>query len=364
MMLWKSLKTGYAPQIEGRTDSETRGTVAKNLKTVSNNETLNNMFVCIHERHTSPTEEMEYSDITYEDIRNMCHAATPKMSRMVGESAQLSAQRVMSDFTALHNLITRHPGTVIEEDINRLCQDHYQYISYALEIGALDTPTRNNQEARYCKFVHMSSYLLDEATRQGPSILKGGTAHRVIKYYQTQVPDSEETTMEILDAALERTLFGKEEQKDSTSDQTEDVKSTQKFLKAVQQEQDLSEVESVCVECLQWNGKATSSRIQDVSWAWIQNAAESEDGTEEQTEKTVSTLFNVIKKFTEKNTHEAVNQDIQRMRKKATALVEGDQRHFMILGDPKLGQRILEQSYSIGRHPELCMRAKIKEINE
>jgi hypothetical protein len=125
MMLWKSLRTGYAPQIEGRANSDTRGMLAKNLTTVSNNETLNNMFVCIHERHTSLTEEMEYSDITYEDIRNMCHAATPKMSRMADASAHLSAQRVMSDFTALHNLITRHPGTVIEEDINKLCQDHY-----------------------------------------------------------------------------------------------------------------------------------------------------------------------------------------------------------------------------------------------
>ncbi len=75
-------------------------------------------------------------------------------------------------------------------------------------------------------------------------------------------------------------------------------------------------------------------------------------------------MYDVIKKFTEKNTHEAINQDIQRMRKKATALVEGDQRHFMILGDPKFGQRILDQSYSIGKHPGMCLRAKLKEINE
>jgi hypothetical protein len=121
----------------------------------------------------------------------------------------------------------------------------------------------------------MSSYLLDEATRKGHSIVKGGTAHRVIKYYQTQVQDSEETTIEILDAALEKTLFGKEEQKDPTEEQTEDIKSTQKFLKMVQQERDLSEVESVCLECQQWNGKATQSKIQGVSWTRIQNAAES-----------------------------------------------------------------------------------------
>ncbi len=62
------------------------------LKTISSNETLNTMFVCIHEHHTSHAEEMEYSDITYEDIRNMCHVATPRMLRMTGENANLSAQ--------------------------------------------------------------------------------------------------------------------------------------------------------------------------------------------------------------------------------------------------------------------------------